>query len=107
MKFFGSANVKKFAMGVTMKDYAILTSEGNFTIFKYNDQTIRFMTSPKLEKYMKVLEWDNGYLVVMAKYKGLDEIEDYIDLTYILNNLYYDTDTFLKPIREVRIEYAS
>ena len=23
-----------------------------------------------LERYTKVLEWDNGYLVVMAKYKN-------------------------------------
>jgi hypothetical protein len=37
----------------------------------------------------------------------MDEIEEYIDITYILNNLYYDTENFLKPIKEVRIEYAA
>lgn len=43
----------------------------------------------------------------MAKYQGLDEVEEYIDLIPILENLYYDVDNFLKPIKEVRIEYAA
>lgn len=54
-----------------MKDYAVLTSDGNFTIFKYNNEKIRFETSKRLEKYTKVIEWDHGYLVVMAKYQGM------------------------------------
>ena len=90
-----------------MTDYAILTSDGDFTIFEYNNEKIRFATSKRLERYTKVIEWDNGYLVVMAKYKGLDEVEEYIDLVPILGNLYYDVDEFLKPIKEVRIEYAA
>jgi hypothetical protein len=60
-----------------------------------------------LERYTKVLEWDHGYLVVMAKYQNLDEVEEYIDLLQILKNLYYDVDAFLNPIKEVRIEYAA
>jgi hypothetical protein len=43
----------------------------------------------------------------MAKYKNLDEVEEYIDLLPILQNLYYDVDAFLNPIKEVRIEYAA
>ena len=42
----------------------------------------------------------------MAKYQGMDEVEKYIDLIPILENLYYDVETFLKPIKEVRIEYT-
>ena len=42
----------------------------------------------------------------MAKYQGMDEVEKYIDLIPILKNLYYDVETFLKPIKEVRIEYT-
>ena len=57
-----------------MEDYAILTNSGEYSIFKYNNQIIRFTTSDRLEKYTKVLEWDKGYIVVMAKYKDLDEI---------------------------------
>lgn len=90
-----------------MRDYAVLTSNGNFTIFEYDNEKIRFATSKRLEKYTKVVEWDHGYLVVMAKYQGLDEVEEYIDLIPKLENLYYDVDNFLKPIKEVRIEYAA
>jgi len=38
------------------------------------------MISPRLEKYQKVIEWDAGYLVVVAKYKGLAKMKEYIDL---------------------------
>lgn len=89
-----------------MSDYAILTSQGEYTIFKFNNHTIRFATSDRLENYTRIKEWDKGYIVVMAKYKNLDEIEEYIDLVPILEKLYYDVDEFLKPIREVKIEYA-
>ena len=65
------------------------------------------MTSSKLERYTEIKEWDKGYLVVMAKYKNLNEMEEYIDLIPILQNLYYDVDEFLAPIKEVRIDYAA
>ena len=84
-----------------MKDYAVLTNDGKYTIFEFNNQRVRFITSDKLERYTKVVEWDNGYLVVMAKYKEMPEVEEYIDLIPILNMLYYDTETFLKPIRRL------
>jgi hypothetical protein len=90
-----------------MNNCAILRNSGEFTIFEFNGQVIRFATSSKLEKYTKVLEWNHGYLVVMAKYKNLDEVEEYIDLLPILQNLYYDIDAFLNPIKEVRVEYAA
>ena len=94
-------------MVLKMKDYAILTNDGEYTIFEFNNERIRFATSKRLERYTKVIEWDHGYLVVMAKYSGLDEVEEYIDLIPILDNLYYDIDEFLKPIKEVRIAYAA
>ena len=86
---------------------ATIKNEGEYTIFIFDNQKIRFMTSTKLERYTKIVEWDHGYLVVMAKYKGLDEIEEYIDLVPILKMLYYDVDKFLKPIKEVKIDYAA
>ncbi len=89
-----------------MKDYAILTNKNGYSIFRFNNQTIRFETSDRLEKYIKVLEWDKGYIVVMAKYKNLAEMEEYIDLVPILERLYYDVDEFLKPIKEVKVDYA-
>lgn len=72
-----------------------------------NNQVIRFATSAKLERYTRIVEWDKGYIVVMAKYENLNEVEEYIDLVPILRDLYYDVDTFLEPIKEVRIEDAA
>ncbi len=86
-------------------DCAVLSSRGDFTSFSYRDNSIRFRTSPRLEQYTRVLQWDNGYMVVMAKYKDLPETEEYIDLVPILEDLYFDAGTFLKPIQKVRIEY--
>ena len=65
------------------------------------------MTSARLERYTKIVEWDHGYLVVMAKYKNIGEVEEYIDLIPILDKLYYDVDKFLEPIKEVKIDYAA
>jgi hypothetical protein len=90
-----------------MNNCAILSNSGEFTIFEFNGQVIRFVTSTRLERYTEVVEWDHGYLVVMAKYKNLDVVEEYIDLLPILQNLYYDIDAFLKPIKEVRVKYAA
>ena len=90
-----------------MDNYAILKNSGEYTIFQFNDEIIRFVTSSRLERYTKVVEWDKGYLVVMDKYEGINEVEEYIDLIPILQNLYYDIDTFLEPIKEVRVEYAA
>ncbi|MBE5935873.1 MAG: hypothetical protein E7262_08815 [Lachnospiraceae bacterium] len=88
-----------------MVSEAILSSCDDYTSFMYDDYNIRFKTSSKLEKYTEILEWDNGYLVVMAKYEGIGIIEDYIDLLPILENLYLDVEKFLKPIEKVRISY--
>ncbi|MGN0339289.1 MAG: hypothetical protein ACI4D0_02215 [Lachnospira sp.] len=90
-----------------MTDYAILTNRGEYSIFQFNNQIIRFATSDRLEKYTRVIEWDKGYIVVMAKYKDLEEVEEYIDLVPILEMLYYDVDEFLKPIKGVKIDYAA
>lgn len=86
---------------------AILSNDQNYTIFKYGRHVIRFRAPYSLEHYTSVKEWDHGYLVVMAKYThNSQEEEEYIDLIPILESLYFDADEFLKPIKEVRIEYA-
>lgn len=90
-----------------MSNEAVLSHDGEFTSFKYGGHNIRFRTSPKLEKYIEIKEWDHGYIVVMAKYVGCDTAEEeYIDLIPILENLYFDVDEFLSPIKKVRIEYV-
>ena len=89
-----------------MDNYAILKNSGEYTIFQFNDEIIRFVTSSRLERYTKVVEWDKGYLVVMAKYEGINEVEEYIDLIPILKKLYIIPEEFLKPIKEVKVENA-
>ena len=89
-----------------MFDEAILSSENEYTIFKYDRHIIRFRAPYSLEKYTKIKEWDNGYLVVRAKYShNQTEEEEYIDLIPILEDLYYDAYEFLAPIKKVRIQY--
>ena len=88
-------------------DYALLSNEGEFTIFRYGDSVIRFKAPYSLEKYTARKEWDKGYLVVMAKYKHNKESEEeYIDLIPILEKLYITPEEFLRPIKGVKIENA-
>jgi len=85
---------------------AVLTSNSKYTCFIYGDRKIRFRTSDSLERYTQIRTWDHGYIVVMAKYSfSEDEVEEYIDLIPILENLYIDQEEFLSSIKEVRIRY--
>lgn len=92
---------------VILMDYAVLSNENSFTVFQFKNYRIRFKAPYSLERYTGVKKWDNGYLVVMAKYKHnkADE-EEYIDLIPILQKLYIDTNSFLSQIKEVRIKDA-
>ena len=90
-----------------MDNTAILSSFDKYTTFSFGGKTLTFRTCDGLERYPDVLTWDNGYLEVMPKYRQRDsEIEEYIDLEPILDNLYMDKAAFLKPIQKVRIEYV-
>lgn len=85
---------------------AVLSSYDRYTTFSFDGKTLTFRTCDGLEKYTKVLLWDNGYIVVMAKYKQREEeIEEYIDLSPVLDGLYMDKKKFLSPIKSVKIEY--
>lgn len=83
---------------------AILSSKGRYTKFFYNGRTITFIHGKDLIKYLSIKEWDNGYLVVdcLGKVKGT--YEDYIDLSYILENLYMDPNIYLKNIKRIVID---
>ena len=83
---------------------ATLSNDGGFSIFKFGGDTIRFATSPRLVRYTRVKHWEDGYLEVGVDY-GNGEVEDYIDIRQILDNLYYDTDDFLKGITKVEVCY--
>ena len=90
-----------------MNDTAVLSSFDKYTTFTFNGKTLTFRTCNGLERYVKILTWDNGYIEVLAKYRQRNkEIEEYIDLDPVLEGLYMDKQEFLKPIKNVRIEYA-
>lgn len=85
---------------------AYLSNDHDYTIFQYADRIIRFKAPYSLEKYTDVKEWDNGYLVVMAKYKQNEEPEEeYIDLRPILERLYIDAEEFLRKVKKVKVKY--
>ncbi len=86
---------------------ALLSNNGEYSTFQFQNRTIKFITGINLDHYTKVIEWDHGYLVVMCKTKSdpESEEEDYIDLLPILDNLYIDPDTFLDPIKKVEVHY--
>ena len=88
-------------------NFAKLSNNGEYTLFSFGNKTLTFLTSKNLEKYTEIKEWDNGYIVVMAKNKNKKEShEDYIDLFPILENLYMDPQEFLKPIKGVELDYV-
>ena len=85
---------------------AYLSNQGRYTTFTFQDKRITFLTSKILERYTKIISWDNGYIEVLCKKQGKPQVEeDYIDLIPILKNLYIDPLKFLKPIKEVKIKY--
>ena len=85
---------------------AVLNNRDGVTVFQYGKHTIRFRAPYSLERYTEIKEWDNGYLVVMAKYAhNPAPEEDYIDLVPILKNLFFDASAFLAPIKGVNIRY--
>ena len=91
-----------------MSGVATLSNEKNYTVFQFGNHVIRFIAPYSLERYTAVKEWDNGYLVVMAKYKHNEKPEEeYIDLVPILQNLYFDVDKFLNPIKSVEVANAA
>lgn len=91
----------------TQSHEALLSSADGFTAFSFSGYNIRFRAPYSLERYVDVLRWDDGYLVVLAKYShNAEPVEEFIDLKPILEGLYIDSATFLKPIKNVRIAYA-
>ncbi|MBQ9663133.1 MAG: hypothetical protein IJV40_08305 [Oscillospiraceae bacterium] len=86
---------------------AYLTNDKDVIFFLFGNRTIRFKGPYSLNLITQVQEWDHGYLVVEAFYSHSEKpVEDYIDLVPILQDLYIDPDTFLKPIEKVEVRYA-
>ena len=89
-----------------MNTTAYLSNDGEYTYFYIGDRVVTFLTRKSLEQYKKIVEWDNGYLVVMCKNKNENELEeDYIDLITIFENLYMDPKKYLSGIERVELRY--
>lgn len=83
---------------------AYLGCADGYTSFSFGADAIRFRTPKRLQRYLSVRTWDDGYLVVDAECKGAKApVEEYLDLTPILENPYLDPECFLEPIEEVRV----
>ena len=83
---------------------AYLSLSPRYSIFEWGGRRMKFKTSPYLERYVSVLEWNNGYLECLAKYSTLPQpVEEYLDLRFIAERLKLPTDVF----RDVeRVEVA-
>ena len=88
------------------KSYGSLSCNGRYSKFSYNDTVITFLHGKDLIKYLSVKDWDNGYLVVECLGKVKGNYEDYIDLSYILENLYMNPEDYLRDVKGVVIENA-
>ena len=64
------------------------------------------MHGKDLQRYLRVKEWNDGYLVVdcLGTVKG--QYEDYIDMPYILKNLNMDPHSYLNGMQGVIIQNA-
>ena len=85
-------------------ELARIRVDGKYSLFSFRDKCLKFRTSTKLKKYLRVKQWDNGYLVVDVDYDTLGETEEYVDIKSILDDLYIDAHSFLSPIKGVTIE---
>lgn len=86
---------------------AYLYNKGCYTYFNIGREVIKFVTSENLCRYVKVKEYDRGYIVVDAEYKNPRTserkiVEEYIDMEFIMTDLGVKADV-LKQIGEVQI----
>ena len=75
-------------------------------MFSFKGKTITFMHGKELQRYLRVKEWNDGYLVVDCLGTAKGQYEDYIDMPYILENLYMDPRDFLSRMQGVLIQNA-
>lgn len=70
---------------------AYLSADKEMIQFRYRDKIIRFRGPYSLERFISIKEWDNGYIVVMAKFQHNTELEEeYIDMIPVLRDLSID-----------------
>lgn len=57
-----------------MQQIAYLSSKNEYSTFVFGERTITFLTSKNLERYIRVVNWDHGYLVVISYEKRIFKI---------------------------------
>jgi hypothetical protein len=83
---------------------AYLYNDGDYTFFKVGREIVKFRTSPYLENYTEIKEYDDGYMVLMAQLSTLAApVEDYMSIKGVYNELELDT-SILSQIDEVIIK---
>ena len=89
--------------GGNARDTAELSNEGTMMVFSFGGQRIRMLGPKCLKKIVSVKKWDKGYLEMIMDYGevGHNE-EDYLDLRSVLDNLYIDSERFLRQSRKSR-----
>lgn len=88
----------------TKNHEAILSDADGFTIFCYGGYIIRSRAPYSLERYVGVVSWDDGYLVVLSIYShNVEPKEEFVDFKPILEDPYIDTEVFLKQVKIVRV----
>lgn len=92
-------------METNASDTARLSNEGRMIFFSFGGKRIRFLGSKCLRRFTDVRKWHDGYIEVMADNGGRIE-EEYIDLVPILENLYIDPASYIRPIRKVELDYV-
>ena len=70
------ANEKFFLEVAMVSQTAYLSNDGTYTIFSFGDSRLKFVAPYSLERYESVVKWDDGYLVVMAKYTHNKDAEE-------------------------------
>ena len=90
---------------IEMEEFATLRKKDqNFSVFQIGDLSIKFFTSPFLQKYCNIIRWkDDGYIEYTGLFSTSSEpIEDSIDLAFIAERLHLPKGVF-KGIKEVKL----
>lgn len=83
---------------------AYLYNDGDYTFFKVGREVVKFRTSPYLENYTEIKEYDDGYMGLMAQLSTLAAPdEDYMDIKGVFEELELDT-SILSQVSEVIIK---
>ena len=86
---------------------AVLTNAGRYSKFTYKGKTITFRTGKDLIKYLRVKNWEDGYLVVDCLGKAKGQYEDYIDMTYILKCMRCGKPTAITAFMNSKTKHAT